>query len=108
MPRARDRDGSSSLFERRIRPRSTAPPSRVAQPAAGWRGGKLFTGDHAGGESSALTTSIEGGGGGEASVGSAGAGAAAGGSSADAEFSASLIAQFQVGKEESSQRERTL
>ena len=105
MPRARDRDGSSSLFERRIRPRSTAPPSRVAQPAAGWRGGKLFTGDHTGGESSALTTSIAGGGGGgESSVDSEGAGAA----SADAEFSASLIAQFQLSQEESShERERT-
>ena len=53
-------------------------------------GGKLFTGDHAGGESSALTTSIAGGGGGgESSVDSEGAGA--------------LIAQLELRKEESSQ-----
>ena len=101
----RDFSQSATRSSARTQPVAAFSPFHPPNlPAAGRRGGKLFTGDHAGGESSALTTSIAGGGGGEASVGSAGAGAA----SADAEFSASLIAQLELRKEESSQRERTL
>ena len=102
----RDFSQSATRSSARTQPVAAFSPFHPPNlPAAGRRGGKLFTGDHAGGESSALTTSIAGGGGGgESSVDSEGAGAA----SADAEFSASLIAQLELRKEESSQRERTL